>query len=92
MCIRDSVSNVLLALDDIDFGVEASQEIDILGDAYEYMISPSRTYEIVLHLGIGVCVGKLNGQLGPTAPARTCALSPSPRATPPRPLKRVIFE
>ena len=26
------VSNVLLALDDIDFGVEASQEIDILGD------------------------------------------------------------
>ena len=33
------VSNVLLALDDIDFGVEASQEIDILGDAYEYMIS-----------------------------------------------------
>ena len=29
------VSNVLLALDDIDFGVEASQEIDILGDAYE---------------------------------------------------------
>jgi len=26
-------------------------------------ISPSRTYEIVLHLGIGVCVGKLNGQL-----------------------------
>lgn len=33
------VSNVLLALEDIDFGVEASQEIDILGDAYEYMIS-----------------------------------------------------
>ena len=33
------VSNVLLALDDIDFGVEASQEIDILGDAYEYMIA-----------------------------------------------------
>ena len=30
---------MLLALDDIDFGVEASQEIDILGDAYEYMIS-----------------------------------------------------
>ena len=27
------VSNVLLALDDIDFGLEASQEIDILGDA-----------------------------------------------------------
>src|SRR5574344_1183112 len=33
------VSNVLLALDDMEFGVEASQEIDILGDAYEYMIS-----------------------------------------------------
>ena len=33
------ISNILLALDDIDFGVEASQEIDILGDAYEYMIS-----------------------------------------------------
>ena len=32
------VSNVLLALDDIKFGVEASEEIDILGDAYEYMI------------------------------------------------------
>ena len=30
---------MLLALDDIDFSVEASQEIDILGDAYEYMIS-----------------------------------------------------
>lgn len=33
------VSNVLLALDDINFGVEASEQIDILGDAYEYMIS-----------------------------------------------------
>ncbi len=33
------VSNVLLALDEIDFGVEASEQIDILGDAYEYMIS-----------------------------------------------------
>lgn len=32
------ISNVLLALDKIDFGIEASQEIDILGDAYEYMI------------------------------------------------------
>lgn len=32
------ISNVLLALDDIKFGVEASNEIDILGDAYEYMI------------------------------------------------------
>lgn len=33
------ISNVLLALDEIDFGVDATQEIDILGDAYEYMIS-----------------------------------------------------
>ena len=33
------ISNVLLALDDISCGVEASEEIDILGDAYEYMIS-----------------------------------------------------
>ena len=33
------IGNVLLALDDISFGVEASEEIDILGDAYEYMIS-----------------------------------------------------
>lgn len=33
------VGNVLLALDDIKFGVEASEQIDILGDAYEYMIS-----------------------------------------------------
>ena len=33
------ICNVLLALDDISFGVEASEEIDILGDAYEYMIS-----------------------------------------------------
>ena len=33
------ISNVLLALDEIKFGVEASKEIDILGDAYEYMIS-----------------------------------------------------
>lgn len=33
------IGNVLLALDDIRFGVEASEEIDILGDAYEYMIS-----------------------------------------------------
>ena len=33
------VSNVLLALDDIKFGVEASEEIDILGDAYEYLMS-----------------------------------------------------
>src|SRR5699024_8314795 len=35
------VSNVLLSLDDIKFGVEASGEIDILGDAYEYMIGQS---------------------------------------------------
>ena len=33
------ISNVLIALDEIDFGVDATQEIDILGDAYEYMIS-----------------------------------------------------
>ena len=66
------VSNVLLALDDIDFGVEASQEIDILGDAYEYMISqfaagagkkagefytPQEVYwRRLLLLGITVCV------------------------------------
>ena len=37
------VSNVLLALDDINFGLEASQEIDILGDAYEYMYSMACT-------------------------------------------------
>ena len=33
------ISNVLLALDEIDFGIDAAEEIDILGDAYEYMIS-----------------------------------------------------
>ncbi|MDE5868609.1 MAG: type I restriction-modification system subunit M, partial [Muribaculaceae bacterium] len=33
------ISNVLLALDEIRFGTEAADEIDILGDAYEYMIS-----------------------------------------------------
>ncbi|MCH5240718.1 MAG: type I restriction-modification system subunit M [Muribaculaceae bacterium] len=33
------ISNVLLALDEIEFGTEATEEIDILGDAYEYMIS-----------------------------------------------------
>jgi type I restriction enzyme M protein len=33
------VSNVLLALDEIKFGIEGASEIDILGDAYEYMIS-----------------------------------------------------
>lgn len=33
------ISNVLLALDEIEFGTEAAEEIDILGDAYEYMIS-----------------------------------------------------
>ena len=32
------VSNVLLALDDIDFGLTEASDIDILGDAYEYMI------------------------------------------------------
>ena len=32
------ISNVLLALDDIDFGLSEASDIDILGDAYEYMI------------------------------------------------------
>ena len=32
------ISNVLLALDDIDFGLNEASDIDILGDAYEYMI------------------------------------------------------
>lgn len=32
------VSSVLTALDGIDFGIGAAGEIDILGDAYEYMI------------------------------------------------------
>lgn len=33
------ISSVLLALDEIKFGSEAATEIDILGDAYEYMIA-----------------------------------------------------
>lgn len=33
------VGEVLIALDGIDFGLEEADEIDILGDAYEYMIS-----------------------------------------------------
>lgn len=33
------ISDVLLALNEITFGTEATEEIDILGDAYEYMIS-----------------------------------------------------
>jgi type I restriction enzyme M protein len=33
------ISNVLLALNEIKFGIEGAAEIDILGDAYEYMIS-----------------------------------------------------
>ena len=33
------ISNVLLALDDIDFGLDEASDIDILGDAFEYMIS-----------------------------------------------------
>lgn len=33
------ISSVLLALEEIKFGVEGATEIDILGDAYEYMIS-----------------------------------------------------
>lgn len=32
------VSDVLVALNGIDFGLEDAQDIDILGDAYEYMI------------------------------------------------------
>ena len=32
------ISDVLLALNGIDFGLEDAQDIDILGDAYEYMI------------------------------------------------------
>lgn len=33
------VSDVLIALDGIDFGLREASDIDILGDAYEYMIS-----------------------------------------------------
>ena len=33
------ISNVLLALDGIEFGADEATQIDILGDAYEYMIS-----------------------------------------------------
>jgi type I restriction enzyme M protein len=32
------ISNVLVALDGIDFGLNEAEDIDILGDAYEYMI------------------------------------------------------
>ena len=32
------ISDVLVALNGIDFGLKEAQEIDILGDAYEYMI------------------------------------------------------
>ena len=32
------ISNVLLALNDIDFGADEATQIDVLGDAYEYMI------------------------------------------------------
>lgn len=32
------ISNVLLALDEIDFGEDVATQIDVLGDAYEYMI------------------------------------------------------
>jgi type I restriction-modification system, M subunit len=32
------ISDVLVALDGIDFGLEEASDIDILGDAYEYMI------------------------------------------------------
>jgi len=33
------ISDVLVALNGIDFGLHEAQDIDILGDAYEYMIS-----------------------------------------------------
>lgn len=33
------ISDVLVALNGIDFGLQQAQNIDILGDAYEYMIS-----------------------------------------------------
>lgn len=33
------VSDVLIALDGIDFGLQEASDMDILGDAYEYMIS-----------------------------------------------------
>ncbi|GAE17179.1 hypothetical protein IX307_002900 [Bacteroides pyogenes] len=33
------ISSVLIALDGIDFGLHEATDIDILGDAYEYMIS-----------------------------------------------------
>ncbi len=33
------IGEVLIALDGIDFGLHEAQDIDILGDAYEYMIS-----------------------------------------------------
>ena len=32
------ISNVLVALNGIDFGLNEASDIDILGDAYEYMI------------------------------------------------------
>jgi len=32
------ISNVLVALNEIDFGADATTQIDVLGDAYEYMI------------------------------------------------------
>ncbi|MBD5183384.1 MAG: type I restriction-modification system subunit M [Bacteroidales bacterium] len=33
------ISNVLIALNGIDFGADEATQIDVLGDAYEYMIS-----------------------------------------------------
>lgn len=33
------ISDVLVALNGIDFGLQQARDIDILGDAYEYMIS-----------------------------------------------------
>ena len=37
--LNSPISNVLLALDGIEFGADEATQIDILGDAYEYMIS-----------------------------------------------------
>lgn len=50
---------------------------------------------VELHVRLGVDSRHADQQVRgavvlPTAPARTCALSPSPRATPPRPLKRRV--
>ena len=46
------VSNVLLALDDIDFGVEASQEIDILNDRREQEVWFNEVADILQAFGL----------------------------------------